>query len=286
MHGNEPGADQAVMAFLGKMDKNQTWAESILEKLEILVLPRYNPDGVEYFQRSLATNLDPNRDHVNLNSEQTRRVRRMYNSFAPHVSVDMHEYGPLLLAGKLFTQAADGMFSAAKNLNIHPNIRKISEELFAANMGRDMEAAGLRWDRYMTPDLSTDGLVFEEASTDAKTGRNAMGLTQSIAILCESRGIFLADQGFQRRTASGLTMLTSIVQTATDNAEKVRSTVEKSIDDFIQNDSDIILSDYPKFENTSLWVADVTNGGVLKGPITLAASNPAIANVTRYEEDQ
>jgi hypothetical protein len=35
----------------------------------------------------------------------------------------------------------------------------------------------------------------------------------------QQRGIGIADQEFQRRTAAGLTMLGSIVQTAADNAE-------------------------------------------------------------------
>jgi hypothetical protein len=42
VHGNEPGGDQAVMAFLGKLDNNSTWAEELLEKADFLIIPRYN----------------------------------------------------------------------------------------------------------------------------------------------------------------------------------------------------------------------------------------------------
>jgi hypothetical protein len=51
IHGNEPAADQGAMALLGKMDVNATWTASLLEKMDIFVMPRYNPDGVHYFQR-------------------------------------------------------------------------------------------------------------------------------------------------------------------------------------------------------------------------------------------
>lgn len=51
IHGNEPAADQGAMALLGKMDANETWTASLLEKMDIFVMPRYNPDGVHYFQR-------------------------------------------------------------------------------------------------------------------------------------------------------------------------------------------------------------------------------------------
>lgn len=46
IHGNEPAGDQGILALLGKLDANQTYTASLLEKLDILILPRYNPDGV------------------------------------------------------------------------------------------------------------------------------------------------------------------------------------------------------------------------------------------------
>jgi murein tripeptide amidase MpaA len=45
VHGNEPAGDEATLALLGAMDANATWAASFLEKMDIIVLPRYNPDG-------------------------------------------------------------------------------------------------------------------------------------------------------------------------------------------------------------------------------------------------
>jgi murein tripeptide amidase MpaA len=45
VHGNEPAGDMATLALLGKLEAEPEWREMILEKLDILVLPRYNPDG-------------------------------------------------------------------------------------------------------------------------------------------------------------------------------------------------------------------------------------------------
>jgi murein tripeptide amidase MpaA len=45
VHGNEPAGDEATLALLGAMDANATWAASFLETMDIIVLPRYNPDG-------------------------------------------------------------------------------------------------------------------------------------------------------------------------------------------------------------------------------------------------
>ncbi|KAE8363432.1 hypothetical protein BDV27DRAFT_165480 [Aspergillus caelatus] len=285
VHGNEPAGDEATQALLGKFDDDREWAASILDKLELVVLPRYNPDGVFYFQRTLATNYDPNRDHIKLARQQTRNIKQLMNNFNPHVIVDMHEY----FAGQRFGEGqyvhgSDGLYSAAKNLNINESIRKLSEELFAKNIAEDMEAAGLRVEPYVTGSSSSDSKFvadFAEAGTDGKIGRNAMALTQAVVFLLEMRGIGIADQEFQRRTAAGLTMLGSIVQTAADNANKVHRTVEDGIQQFIASDSDIVVTDYSKTEIRPFTMVDVKNGSVVYPPVRFASTTPSFANLTR-----
>lgn len=285
VHGNEPAGDEATQALLGKFDDDPEWAAEILSKVEIVVLPRYNPDGVFYFQRTLATNYDPNRDHIKLARQQTREIKELFGEFSPHVVVDMHEYGASSTFGNgQFVHASDGLFSAAKNLNIDEDIRTLAEELFAKNIGDDMEAATLRWEPYVTgssrpgPDFVAE---FAEAGTDGKIGRNAMGLTQAVVFLIEMRGIGLADQEFQRRTAAGLTMLSSIVQTAADNAEEVFTTVEGGIKKFINSNEDVIVTDYSEVDIRPFQFVDKNTGEVTKAPVKFASTTPSFANLTR-----
>lgn len=91
IHGNEPAADQSVLALLGKMDADQEWTRSVLAKMDIKILPRYNVDGVSYFQRQLACNLDPNRDHIKLMRDQTRGIKQVVSDYNPHISIDMRK---------------------------------------------------------------------------------------------------------------------------------------------------------------------------------------------------
>lgn len=285
VHGNEPAGDEATQALLGKFDDDSRWAASILRHLELVVLPRYNPDGVYYFQRTLAVNLDPNRDHIKLARQQTRDIKQLMNEFNPHVIVDMHEYfAGSPFGGGQYVHASDGLFSAAKNLNINKGIRNLSEKLFAKNIAKDMKTAGLRAEPYVTGSSSSDPNFvadFAEAGTDAKIGRNAMGLTQAVVFLLEMRGIGLADQEFQRRTAAGLTMLESIVQTAADNAKKVLKTVEGGIKEFIESDDDIVVTDYSKTEIRPFAMVDKKNGSVVHPPVRFASTTPSLANLTR-----
>lgn len=284
VHGNEPAGDQSLLALVGKMDANQTWAQSILETMDILVLPRYNPDGVAYFQRTLASNLDPNRDHVKLARQQTRDIKTSFSKFAPHIAVDMHEFSAPTRYGGSYVHASDALYSAAKNLNINADIRQMSEELFAVNMGTALEDVGLRWEPYVTgTSNSTAGssIRFAEAGSDAKIGRNAMGLTQTIAFLCEARGIGLADQHIQRRTVASLVMAEAIIQTAADNAERVYQTITNGIEDFINSNEDIVVTDSTTYADRTFQMVDVTNGSLVDAPVQFASTTPTTANLTR-----
>lgn len=286
VHGNEPAGDQAILALLGKMDANETWTNSILNVMDIFVLPRFNPDGVAYFQRALASNLDGNRDHIKLASQQSRDIKSLFNHFAPHIAIDMHEFSAPHQYGDRYVHASDALFSAAKNLNINSNIREMSEQLFATNIGTALEGVALRWEQYITGSTVGPTIQFAEASSDAKIGRNAMGLTQAIAFLCETRGIGLGEQHFQRRTTAALVMAESIIQTAIDNAEQVYQTVEGGIEDFIKSSEKIVVTDLPTHSDRTFHMIDVKSGSIFDVPVRFAGTTPTTASLTRTRPEK
>lgn len=284
VHGNEPAGDEAVLALLGQLDADAAWAAAVLAKADLLVLPRYNPDGAAYFQRALATNHDPNRDHTKLARPQTRAVKQTFAAFAPHVAADMHEYSAGTRYGGRYVPAADALFSAAKNLNIDPAVRRLSEELFAPRIGANLARAGFRWAPYVTGSSSSvpnTTITYSEAGSDAKIGRNAMGLTQAVVFLCETRGIGIADQAFHRRTAAGLNMLTGIVQTAVDNAERVVRTVQSGIDGFVRSTADIVVTDSTEVSARDWQFVDYASGRLVTVPVRFRSTTPTTANLTR-----
>ncbi|KAF4303214.1 carboxypeptidase [Botryosphaeria dothidea] len=283
VHGNEPAGDQGLLALLGKLDSNATWAASVLEKADILVLPRYNPDGVAYFQRYLATNFDPNRDHTKLARQQTRDIKQPMVAFAPHVGVDGHEYSAARHYGARdqWLPAQDGQFSAMKNLNIHRDIRALAEGVFANAIATAMESRGLRWSPYITADPGTDDAVMDETTSDAKIGDTSVALTQAVMFLFETRGIMLAAQHWQRRVATQLTMLEALVQTAVDRADEVLETVESARADFVASGENIVVTDYGRPTNISWTYVDAESGDLVDIPVTFRNSTPLSANLTR-----
>lgn len=283
IHGNEPAADQGVMALLGKMDANSTWTANLLERMDILILPQYNRDGASYFQRELVSNIDPNRDHPKLLKQQTSDIKQAFNEWDPHVVIDMHEFTAPTIYGGRYRHGADAMIAGTKNLNTRQEIRNLTDGKFRLGIGAALEERGMNWEPYVTGESSDveAPIVMEEAITSPTSGRNAMGLNQAVVILAELRGIRLADQHFQRRTAAALTMLESFLNIARQDVDEILETIETAIESFINSDDDIVLSDYQPSENRTFTFVDIRNGSLVQVPIEFQSSTPALANQTR-----
>lgn len=248
--------------------------------LPISLFRRIASNTAADFQRTLATNFDPNRDHTKLARQQTRDIKKWFSTFSPHIAIDMHEYGAGTRYLGNYSNAADGMFSAAKNLNIHPAIRKLSETVFAPAINASLLSKGLRGEQYITASR-TNPPRLDEAGTDAKIGRNSMGLTQCVTFLFETRGIGIANQSFKRRTLGGLQMILGVLETARDQADEVYQTIEGAISEVISSTEDIVITDYTTYSNRTWTMVDRRTGNVVQLPVEFASTTPATANLTR-----
>ncbi|KAI8204578.1 Carboxypeptidase 2 [Colletotrichum sp. SAR 10_86] len=283
VHGNEPAGDQAILALLAKLASNETWTTSVLEKADILVLPRYNPDGVAYFQRGLASNHDPNRDHALLQRQQTRDVKTLLSAFDPHIFLDAHEYtaSQRLGAQGQWLKAQDIQVSHVKNPNIHPAIRALGEGLFLRAIQGKVRSYGLRTSAYFTAGGGTDLPVLTEPSSVSRAGHNSAGLLQAVSFLTETRGIRLANQHFQRRVAAGLLAVETLLQTAVDNAEEVYATIENARQKFTAGTEDIIVTDHARTTNTTWAFIDARNGTLVHVPVQFRNSTPTTPDLVR-----
>ncbi|KAF7194789.1 Carboxypeptidase 2 [Pseudocercospora fuligena] len=282
IHGNEPAADEGALALLGKMDANQTWTASLLEKMDILILPRWNVDGVAYFQRRMACNLDPNREAVKLDREQTRNIWRRTHEYAAHIMIDMHEYTASTTFGEdaEYQHAVDAMLGIGADLNIHPNIRDQALNTFIPAIGEKLDQYGLRHDFYVTAPANTTPPVFTQSGTGARFAESAVGLTQAVSFLFETRGIRLADQNFQRRVATQLLKLEAVLERARDDTENLYALIEGAREDFITSTDDIVITDATTTINRTYPLVSVTNGSVVEVPVTFIET-PTVANLTR-----
>ena len=68
------------------------YGEDILDKIDIVMIPRINVEGAFLFVRTDYDGIDMNRDHMAINSKETAMLHETYYKFMPHVVIDNHEF--------------------------------------------------------------------------------------------------------------------------------------------------------------------------------------------------
>ncbi|KAJ4992817.1 carboxypeptidase 2 [Stagonosporopsis vannaccii] len=267
-HGNEPAGDEGVLALLGKLAAEVQWTSKVLEKVDMLILPRYNVDGVEYLQRQLASNYDPNRDHSVLVREQTRRIRQLQSDFDPHIFVDDHEY------------TGDLLVSANKGLNVNADIRRLNEN-FVTDIFAAAQAKGLRTEAYFTTSVSNGTITIQEPDAHAQANHKGAGNYQALTFLVETRGIRLADQHFQRRVASHLITLETIINKAVDEFDTVYGIINSGRQKFVESKDDIVVVQDYRLDNKTVQFIDAANGSLVHVPVISQNEDPAVVVLKR-----
>lgn len=249
IHGNEPAAGEAMLAVAKNLASGGLGTE-VLDKVSVVMVPRFNGDGSYYFQRQTATLIDSNRDHLKFDLPETIAVHKAFNKFMPEVVVDAHEYGvdySFKNIGKKGSLAAhDLLISSAKNLNIPQEVRDMSNKLFVDNVHKEMKSKDYASFAYYTSSVKDGKATLYEAGADAKIGRNAYGLQPSFSFLLETRGIGIGKENFERRVMVHILASQDIIRTTAKNAKTVKDTVDSARKKIVQlgqkvEDSDKVI---------------------------------------------
>lgn len=95
MHGNESTATMALfdlMNFLeGENDEFIEIRNTILDKLQIRILPMVNPDGMDSWNRRNALGIDLNRDALALASPEATILKEARDRFQPAFGFNLHD---------------------------------------------------------------------------------------------------------------------------------------------------------------------------------------------------
>ncbi|MBI3369957.1 MAG: peptidase M14, partial [Burkholderiales bacterium] len=87
-HGDEPAGAEALLILMRELAQGG----DVLDKLDVVLLPRANPDGAEWLRRVAISGFDINRDHLLLRTAEARAVAALAQSHRPVVVVDAHEH--------------------------------------------------------------------------------------------------------------------------------------------------------------------------------------------------
>ncbi|MDQ2779250.1 MAG: succinylglutamate desuccinylase/aspartoacylase family protein [Pseudomonadota bacterium] len=226
-HGDEPAGAEALLALAAQLAGG---AETeLLRRIDIVLLPRANPDGAADAVRNTADDLDLNRDHLLLRTPEARAIAALTARFAPLLVVDLHEYRVTPRFRQKFgaVERADLLLQTATTANLQPAVRAMAETGFRQPLVRALAQAGFSSELYHVDALDPDDLRLAMGTVAPDTLRNVQGLRHAVSFLLESRsggesasgGPPVTRRHLQRRVQSQLAALRSLLHSAADRAE-------------------------------------------------------------------
>lgn len=220
-HGNEPAGGEAALAFAGMLAGGVLG--DVLAQVNILIVPRANPDGSAAFRRGLADGQDVNRDHLMLATPEGRALAQVFNRYQPEVVLDSHEFS---VGGRWVEkfgalQKHDGLTQFATVANLPSAQAAAAETLFRQPLLQAFDRRALSHAWYYTTSVSADDKTVAMGGVGPDTGRNIAGLRNAISFLLETRGVGIGKAHFKRRVYTHLTAIESIVQSTASQAPQV-----------------------------------------------------------------
>ncbi|CAH0141708.1 M14 family metallopeptidase [Peribacillus simplex] len=292
IHGNEPASGESTLVLAQWLAEGKLG--DVLDKVNVAIVPRVNPDGSYYFKRFTANDMDANRDYLKVEYPEVQTIHQAIDDYEPEVILDVHEYtvnpAPLKKVGANGSIASyDLLISSAKNLNIPKQLRKASDELLLPNVFKALEKEKLSYHDYYTLATSDDGvLTATEGSTEARIGRNALGLKNTMTYLIETRGINIGRTDFKRRVFAQATAQAAFIKTTAEQASKVIKAVNQAETEVVQkgrkandNDKIVITSENKLVKDQKLTVVDLAKAKMADASIDWLDSTDAYPTLVR-----
>jgi hypothetical protein len=292
IHGNEPASGESTLVLAQWLAEGKLG--DVLDKVNVAIVPRVNPDGSYYFKRFTANDMDANRDYLKVEYPEVQTIHQSIDDYEPEVILDVHEYtvnpAPLKKVGANGSIASyDLLISSAKNLNIPEQLRKASDQLLLPNVFKTLEKEKLSYHDYYTLATSDDGvLTATEGSTEARIGRNALGLKNTMTYLIETRGINIGRTDFKRRVFAQATAQAAFIKTTAEQASKVKKAVKQAETEIVQkgrrandNDKIVITSENKLVKDQKLTVVDLAKAKMVDASIDWLDSTDAYPTLVR-----
>ena len=231
-HGNEPAGSEALLVISREL--TQGLLAPLLDRINVVVVPRANPDGTATQTRSTASGVDMNRDHLLLNTPEARALAKVVNDYRPILVVDAHEYTAVGRYLQKFNaiQRYDALLQYTTTANYPEFLTKASHEWYHLPMVAALKAQGLTSDWYYTTSTNPQDKRISMGGTQPDTGRNVNGLKNTVSLLIETRGVGIGRLHIQRRVHTQVTAIASALRSTAEraaNLEQVQSFVMRDV---------------------------------------------------------
>ena len=269
-HGDEPAGSEALLVIAQELARGAL--QPLLERINVIVLPRANPDGAQANRRVSANGIDVNRDHLLLQTPEAQALAQLVRDYQPAVVIDAHEYTVVGRYLEKFgaVQRFDAMLQYAMTANMPAFISKAAEEWFRLPALASLKEQGLTAEWYYTTSTDLLDKKISMGGTQPDTGRNVNGLKNAVSILIETRGVGIGRLHLKRRVHTHVTAMRSVLQSAHTRAADLLK-----LRQFVDNDvslqacrGEVVVEAAPTASEYTLLMLDPATGA--DKPLTVA----------------
>lgn len=220
-HGDEPAGSEALLVMAREL--SQGLLLPMLDSINVVIVPRANPDGANAGTRVTSNGLDMNRDHLLLITPEAQALARLARDYRPTVVVDAHEY---TVAGRYLekfgtVQKFDALVQYASTANLPEFLTKAAEEWFRRPLITALKNQRLSSEWYYTTSTDIADKKISMGGTQPDTGRNVGGLKNAVSLLIETRGVGIGRLHIQRRVHTQVTAMTSVLASTAQKAAEL-----------------------------------------------------------------
>ena len=217
-HGDEPAGSEALLVVAREL--SQGLLQPLLQRINVIIVPRLNPDGAASGQRATRSGLDLNRDHLLLATPEAQALARLARDYRPSVVVDAHEY---TAAGRFLqkfgaVQRFDALLQYTTTANTPEFLTRADEEWYRRPLLTALKAQGLSTEWYYTTSADLADKKVSMGGVQPDTGRNVYGLKNAVSLLVETRGVGLGRLDIQRRVHTHVTAISSVLASTAQRA--------------------------------------------------------------------
>ncbi|MBT9524690.1 MAG: peptidase M14 [Rhizobacter sp.] len=213
-HGDEPASSEALIVLAQELTRGRL--QSLLDRINVVVLPRANPDGAQTGQRASANGVDIDRDHLWLKTPEAQALAKLVRDYQPLVVAEAREYTLNGAYAQKFgaVQRDDAQVQYATTGNLPPFFTKAAEEWFRQPLFASFKLHGLssQWVHRTSNDVADKRLSMGGTLPDS--GRNVQGLKNVVSLVIETRGAGLGRTHLKRRVHTQVVAMTSVLQNA------------------------------------------------------------------------
>ncbi|MDP1564866.1 MAG: M14 family metallocarboxypeptidase, partial [Polaromonas sp.] len=236
----------------------------VLDRINVIIVPRANPDGSMDGKRVTSGGLDMNRDHLLLNTPEAQALAKLTRDYQPTVVVDAHEY---TVVGRFLqkfdaVQKYDALLQYATTANIPEFLTKASEEWYRRPLVAALKSQGLSNEWYYTTSTDLADKKISMGGTQPDTGRNVNGLKNTVSLLIETRGVGIGRLHIQRRVHTHVTAISSVLASTVQRASELgqlQPYIEKEIASQACKDEAVVEA-APTLQQQELLMLDPVTG--------------------------